>query len=115
MGPAARTPSRSLESDLIISWGANLDSTNVHLLPFVDKARQRGAPLIVIDVWRTRTARRADWFIPLRVGTDTALALGVAHVLCSVRVCSIAPISIAWCWASTAGLRRYCRAILLTS
>jgi anaerobic selenocysteine-containing dehydrogenase len=44
-------------------------------------ARQRGAQLIVIDVWRTRTARRADWFIPLRVGTDAALALGLAHVL----------------------------------
>lgn len=74
-------PERVQESDLIISWGANLDSTNVHLLPFVDMARQRGAKLIVIDVWRTRTARRADWFVPIRVGTDAALALGMAHVL----------------------------------
>jgi anaerobic selenocysteine-containing dehydrogenase len=74
-------PERVSESDLIISWGANLDSTNVHLIPFIDMARQRGARLIVIDVWRTRTARRADWFIPIRVGTDTALALGMAHVL----------------------------------
>jgi anaerobic selenocysteine-containing dehydrogenase len=81
VGAGSTDPEQVPESDLIISWGANLDSTNVHLLPFVDKARQRGAPLIVIDVWRTRTARRADWFIPLRVGTDTALALGVAHIL----------------------------------
>ena len=36
---------------------------------------------MVIDVWRTRAARRADWFIPIRVGTDAALALGMAHVL----------------------------------
>ena len=74
-------PEQVSESDLIISWGANLDSTNVHLLPLINKARERGARLIVIDVWRTRTARHADWFIPIRVGTDTALALGIAHVL----------------------------------
>ncbi len=74
-------PQRVSDSDLIISWGANLDSTNVHLLPLINQARERGARLIVIDVWRTRTARHADWFIPIRVGTDTALALGIAHVL----------------------------------
>ena len=81
VGAGGTDPEQVPESDLIISWGANLDSTNVHLIPFVDMARQRGAQLIVIDVWRTRTARRADWFIPLRVGTDAALALGLAHVL----------------------------------
>lgn len=74
-------PEQVAQSDLIISWGANLDSTNVHLLPFIAEARRRGARLIVIDAWRTRAARRADWFIPIRVGTDTALALGIAHVL----------------------------------
>lgn len=74
-------PERVPDADLIISWGANLDSTNVHLLPLVNRARERGARLIVIDVWRTRTARHADWFIPIRVATDTALALGIAHVL----------------------------------
>jgi anaerobic selenocysteine-containing dehydrogenase len=82
VGPAGGTdPERVPEADLIIVWGANLDSTNVHLLPFITAARNRGARLVVIDVWRTRTARRADWFIPIRVGTDTALALGIAHVL----------------------------------
>jgi anaerobic selenocysteine-containing dehydrogenase len=74
-------PERVQDADLIISWGANLDSTNVHLLPFIQRAQERGAKLVVIDVWRTRTARHADWFIPIRVGTDTALALGIAHVL----------------------------------
>lgn len=74
-------PERVSDADLIISWGANLDSTNVHLLPLIHQARERGARLVVIDVWRTRTARHADWFIPIRVGTDTALALGMAQVL----------------------------------
>ncbi len=74
-------PERVSDSDYIISWGANLDSINVHLLPLINQARERGAQLVVIDVWRTPTARHADWFIPIRVGTDTALALGIAHVL----------------------------------
>jgi anaerobic selenocysteine-containing dehydrogenase len=81
VGMGGTDPERVSEADLIISWGANLDSTNVHLLPFLAMAQRRGAKLVVIDVWRTRTARRADWFIPIRVGTDAALALGVAHVL----------------------------------
>lgn len=81
VGTGGTDPERVAESDLIISWGANLDSTNVHLLPCIDQARRQGARLIVIDVWRTRTARRADWFVPIRVGTDAALALGMAHVL----------------------------------
>jgi anaerobic selenocysteine-containing dehydrogenase len=82
IGPAGGTdPERVQDADLIIAWGANLDSTNVHQIPFVNMARRRGAKLVVIDVWRTRTARRADWFLPIRVGTDTALALGLAHVL----------------------------------
>jgi anaerobic selenocysteine-containing dehydrogenase len=81
VGMGGTDPECVPEADLIISWGANLDSTNVHLLPFIAMARSRGARLVVIDVWRTRTARRADWFMPIRVGTDAALALGIAHVL----------------------------------
>ena len=82
VGPVGGTdPERVQDADLIISWGANLDSTNVHQIPFIDMARRKGAKLVVIDVWRTRAARRADWFIPIRVGTDAALALGLAHVL----------------------------------
>ena len=82
IGPAGGTePERVQDSDFMIAWGANLDSTNVHQIPFIDMARRKGAQLVVIDVWRTRAARRADWFIPIRVGTDAALALGMAHVL----------------------------------
>ena len=82
VGAAGGTdPEQVQHADYIIAWGANLDSTNVHQIPFIDMARRQGAKLVVIDVWRTRTARRADWFIPIRVGTDTALALGLAHVL----------------------------------
>lgn len=68
-------------ADLIIVWGGNLMSTNMHQVVFAEKARKRGAKVVVIDVHKNRTAQWADWFIPLYPGTDTALALGVMHVL----------------------------------
>jgi anaerobic selenocysteine-containing dehydrogenase len=74
-------PETVVDSDLVLCWSANLATTNVHMLPFVDDARARGARLIVIDPYRTRTARVADWHLAPRVGTDTALALGLMHVI----------------------------------
>lgn len=78
--PAA-DPETVAHSDLIIAWGANVATTNVHLLPLINQARANGAKLIVIDPYRNRTAARADWHIPIRIGTDAALALGLMHVL----------------------------------
>ena len=65
----------------IIAWAANIHGNNVHLWPFVEEARRQGAKLVVIDPYRTRTARVADWHIPIQPGTDTALALGLMHVI----------------------------------
>ncbi|BAS26689.1 molybdopterin-containing oxidoreductase family protein [Limnochorda pilosa] len=74
-------PEDAARSDLVVAWGADVATTNVHLLPFIDDARRQGARLVAIAPIPNRTARRADWFLPVRVGTDAALALGVAHVL----------------------------------
>ncbi len=65
----------------IIAWAANIHGNNVHLWPFVEEARRQGARLVVIDPFLTRTARVADWHIPIQPGTDTALALGLMHVI----------------------------------
>jgi anaerobic selenocysteine-containing dehydrogenase len=65
----------------IIAWAANIHGNNVHLWPFVQEARRNGARLVVIDPYRTRTAQAADWHIPIQPGTDTALALGLMHVI----------------------------------
>ncbi len=65
----------------IIAWAANIHGNNVHLWPFVEEARRNGARLIVIDPYRTRTARVADWHIPIQPGTDAALALGLMRVI----------------------------------
>jgi len=53
----------------------------VHLWPFVEEARRKGAKLVVIDPYKTRTAKCADWYLPINPGTDTALALGMMHVI----------------------------------
>ena len=66
---------------LIVAWGGNIHGNNVHLWPFVEQARREGARLIVIDPYRTRTAALADWHIAIRPGTDSALALGMMHVI----------------------------------
>jgi anaerobic selenocysteine-containing dehydrogenase len=74
-------PESVAESDLIIAWGSDLHATNVHLWAKIEQARKRGVSLIVIDPRRTRAAVAADWHLPVRIGSDSALALGVMHIL----------------------------------
>ena len=74
-------PESVVDSDLVIAWGADLLTTNVHIWPLVEEARRRGAEVIAIEPRRSRTAERADWHLRVNVGTDAALALGLMHVL----------------------------------
>jgi anaerobic selenocysteine-containing dehydrogenase len=74
-------PEQFRHSKYIIAWAANIHGNNVHLWPFIDEARRNGAKLVVIDPYRTRTARLADWHIPINPGTDVALALGLMHII----------------------------------
>lgn len=74
-------PEDFVHARLILAWGANILTTNVHLWPFVVEARRRGARLIVIDPVRTKTAALADWHLAPYPGSDLALALGLMHVL----------------------------------
>jgi anaerobic selenocysteine-containing dehydrogenase len=68
-------------SKLVILWGSNTLSTNHHLWRSITLARQQGAPLVVIDPVRTRTADAADLHLAPIPGTDAALALGLLHVV----------------------------------
>ena len=73
-------PEAIVHARLIVAWGANIVSSNVHLWPFVEEARRRGATLVTIDPYRSRTAEKSDRHLALLPGTDAALALGVLHV-----------------------------------
>ncbi len=68
-------------SRFILIWGANPILTNPHGWPFIERAKSRGARVVVIDPLRSATAERADWHLQPIPGTDTALALGMMHVI----------------------------------
>jgi molybdopterin guanine dinucleotide-containing S/N-oxide reductase-like protein len=79
-------PEQFRHSQYIIAWASNIHGNNVHLWPFIEEARRRGAKLVVIDPYRTRTAACADWYLPINPGTDAALALGMMHVIINERL-----------------------------
>ena len=82
VGPTGGLDVESLAySKYIIVWGMNMLSTNLHAWPFVLEARKNGAKIVVIDPVRTRTAKQADWHIPLKPGTDGALGVRGARAV----------------------------------
>lgn len=74
-------PEDTIHAKLFIIWGINAVSTNMHQVVLAEKARKNGAYIVVIDVHKNQTGRWADWFIPILPGTDSALALGLMHIL----------------------------------
>ncbi len=74
-------PEQFRHSKYIVAWASNIHANSVHLWPFVEEARHNGAKLVVIDPYRTRTARVADWHIRINPSTDVALAMGMMHII----------------------------------
>jgi anaerobic selenocysteine-containing dehydrogenase len=69
-------------ADLVVMWGGNPVSTQINVMTHITRARkERGAPFVVVDPYRTPTAEVADMHLALRPGTDAALACAVMHVL----------------------------------
>ena len=66
---------------LILLWGINSLATNSHLTPFMTAARRRGARIVHIDPYETKTSLYADQHIRIRPGTDAALALCIANTI----------------------------------
>jgi anaerobic selenocysteine-containing dehydrogenase len=82
VGPTGGLDVESLAyAKYIIVWGMNMVSTNLHAWPFVLEAKSKGAKIVVIDPYKSRTAKQADWHIVLKPGTDGALALGMMNVI----------------------------------
>ena len=74
-------PEQVAQSKLIIAWGSNIQTTNMHLWPFIVQARRNGARFVVIDPHRNRTAAHADRHYAIHPGSDTALAFALMHVI----------------------------------
>lgn len=69
------------EAKLIVLWGVNPSVTGIHLVPKIYEAQRRGARLVVVDPRSTPLARKADLHLPVRPGSDLAVALAAIHRL----------------------------------
>jgi len=69
------------ESRLIVIWGSNSITSNLHFWTYAQAAKRAGAKLVCIDPRKTETAEKCHQHIALMPGTDGALALGVMHEL----------------------------------
>ena len=69
------------ESKLILIWGSNSITSNLHFWRLAQEAKRRGARLVCIDPRRTETADKCDEHVQLKPGTDAALALALMHEL----------------------------------
>ncbi len=70
-------------AELLVVWGTNPATDSPPLdMHRLEQARKRGAEIVVIDPRRTETVQRceAEW-VPIRPGTDGALALGLIQVI----------------------------------
>jgi anaerobic selenocysteine-containing dehydrogenase len=69
------------ESKLIVIWGSNSITSNLHFWTFAQQAKRNGARLWCIDPRRTETAEKCHRHLALLPGTDGALALALMHEL----------------------------------
>ena len=79
---AGPDPREMARADCVVIWGTNPVSTQINVMTHAVRARkERGAKIVVIDLYRTETMQQADLPILVRPGTDGALACAVMHVL----------------------------------
>lgn len=75
-------PLKDMEKpDVIFAIGTNMTECHPVAATRLKKALARGAKMIVADPRRIRMAEMADIYLPIRVGSDTALLLAMAHVI----------------------------------
>ncbi len=74
-------PESFIHSKFIVIWACNSVSTNLHHWHVVKDAQKAGAKVVVIDAYRSRTAKEADWHIAPKPGTDGALAMAMLNVI----------------------------------
>ncbi|MBF0128672.1 MAG: molybdopterin oxidoreductase family protein [Alphaproteobacteria bacterium] len=76
---AGADPTNIDEARLVVAWGLNAASTNIHQQTFFKRARLNGALFATVNP--LRLADDADLLLRPRPGSDAALALGMMHVI----------------------------------
>ena len=79
--PASHDYTDMERSAAVVLWGKDPVVTGVHLVPLIKRARERGAPVVLIDPAPLRSAPQATQVIRLAPGSDSFLALAVLQRL----------------------------------
>lgn len=74
-------PESFRHSKYIVIWACNSVSTNLHHWHVVKEAQKAGAKVVVIDAYKSKTAKEADWHLAPKPGTDGALAMALIHTI----------------------------------
>lgn len=82
VGPTAGVdPESFIHANFIVIWACNSVSTNLHHWHIIKDTQKRGAKVVVVDSFASKTAKEADWHIAPKPGTDGALAMAMMHVI----------------------------------
>lgn len=75
-------PREMAKADCVVIWGTNAVATQVNVMTHAIRARkERGAKIVVVDIYDNATMKQADMALIVRPGTDGALACAVMHIL----------------------------------
>ena len=77
------------DARLIVIWGCNPSASGIHIVSHIKRALKNGAKLVVVDPRRTPLARQADLHLPVRPGTDVAVALAMINTLFSTGAANL--------------------------
>ena len=80
-GELLRDPEDMAKARGIVLWGVNPARTAVHQWSFINRARDKGAKLLVVDTLFTPTAAQGDSYLQIRPGTDGLLAMAALKYL----------------------------------
>ncbi|MBP3701575.1 MAG: molybdopterin-dependent oxidoreductase [Lachnospiraceae bacterium] len=70
-----------LNAKTIIVWGANPVNSQQQTTHFLLEAKENGTNLIVIDPILSGTASKADIYVPIRPGSDAAMAMAMMEIM----------------------------------
>jgi len=68
-------------SDLLVLWAFNPSATRIPDAHFLQEARYRGGRVVVIAPDLNQSAVHADLWLPIKAGSDAALAMAACHVI----------------------------------
>ncbi len=68
-------------AELTLIWHANPVYTNIHWYHYVAESRYNGGEVVTIAPDYSPSAIHADYHVPVRIGTDAALALSMCKVI----------------------------------